>query len=275
MNNIEDNRGNKDNIIKDKSYNDTSYKYISIIFMIVSIVCIIAVICSIIVRHGSVDDNYNNDSESVKQIDTTTIAFGDSTMSLASGKKIDDRPCRQEKNTWVELLGVDNYSCPGNSIYDTFDIIDHNDELKNNPDKVFLTIGTNTLRHKGIDKKIGDYIQKIIDRIYHYSPHSEIIIVGYLPVYYGGGCLNKKQQHTAKYISNLHNRTNDILKKVSHDNNIQFIDLSDINYTICNVDDTFIRVPGTTKGSNWHTTDKGHRKIAEKIRTLYPYEFKE
>ena len=96
MDNHKDDRDKETNIIKDKSYNDTSFTYTSIIFTIISIICIIAVISSIIMRHGSSDDNVSG-NEKVDTIDTTAIAFGDSTMSLASGKKIDDRPCRQEK----------------------------------------------------------------------------------------------------------------------------------------------------------------------------------
>ena len=96
-----------------------------------------------------------------------SVAFGDSTMSLSDGNKISRKGCIQEKNNWVDRLpDVVNLSCPGNSIYDTFSIIKDSNALKENPRRVLVSIGTNTLRNKGINTNIEEYIQLIVDRIH-------------------------------------------------------------------------------------------------------------
>lgn len=204
-----------------------------------------------------------------------SVAFGDSTMSLADGDKISRKGCIQEKNNWVDRLpDVVNLSCPGNSIYDTFSIIKDSNALKENPRRVLVSIGTNTLRNKGMDADISEYVQLIVDRIRSVDEDVEIVFVGYLSVPYNAKCLKKEDKDAAKLVDEIHHKANSALKKVAKKNGIRFIDMSDLKYNICDPKKTFIRLPNTTKGTNWHTTSVGHDVIAKRIAYLYPDDYK-
>lgn len=203
-----------------------------------------------------------------------SVAFGDSTMSLSDGNKISRKGCIQEKNNWVDRLpDVVNLSCPGNSIYDTFSIIKDSNALKENPRRVLVSIGTNTLRNKGMNTNIEEYIQLIVDHIHSVDENIEIVFVGYLSVPYYSKCLKKEDKNAARTVNDLHDRANDALKKVARKNNIRFISVSDFKYNICDPKKTFIRLPHTTKGTDWHTTSIGHEVIAQRIAYLYPDDY--
>ena len=203
-----------------------------------------------------------------------SIAFGDSTMSLSDGNKISKKGCTQEKNNWVDRLpDVVNLSCPGNSIYDTFSIVDDSNALRENPLRVFISIGTNTLRNKGMDTDIEEYLQLIVDKIRSIDSNTDIVFVGYLSIPYNSKCLNKSDKNTAKLVHSIHVKTNSALKKVALKNHIKFVDVSDFKYNICDTRKTFVRLPNTTKGTDWHTTSIGHEAIAERIISLYPEDY--
>lgn len=217
-----------------------------------------------------------NEIMSVKHLprNGASVAFGDSTMSLADGVRIEDAGCMQEENNWVDRLpDVINMSCPGADVTRTIKIIKESTALRENPKKVLVSIGTNTMRKLGKDVELEKYVQYVVNHIRNISPESEIVFVGYLKVFSDVECLNDAEKKVAKYTDDLHIRSDEALKKVAGENNIEFVPMDDLTYDMCDSENTFVRIPNTTKGTNWHTTSKGHEAIAQRLAERFPEDF--
>ena len=195
------------------------------------------------------------------------VAVGDSTMSLSDGiRKKSQSPCKQEEATWVDMLGqnVANISCPGANVSDMVKEVRSSGAIGKNTKRVFISVGTNGYRRGYSTAHMTAMVQKLVREIEKKSPQAEIIFVGYTPVSYNDTCFKKGFMKEARLYDIYHQLANYSMRQVAFSHDLYFIDIDDMDYDICNNDDTILRLP-SQEGTPWHTTSYGHMRIAQRV----------
>ena len=195
------------------------------------------------------------------------IALGDSTMSLSNGV-IENRSygCRHERGNWVSLLEneTENLSCAGAVVDDMVELAGATRAIGENTQRVFITAGSNSFRNNASMNDVVKDLLNITKVVQEKAPDAHIIFVGYTYVPLGK-CMNKNTKFDAHYINTLHVLGDYAMKKAARLSDSFFIDNSILTYNICKEDNTYVRLPGTTSGANWHTTLRGHRAIKNNV----------
>lgn len=218
------------------------------------------------------NDNTANTQEEKLDANTTTIAFGDSTMSLSEGDPIEQEklspynPCHVETPTWVDLVGgvPTNLSCPGSHTKDALQLAEQTPLETLKPNIVFITTGSNQMRENISISDSTDTMINLVNTIKNKTPEADIIFVGYLPLKHNKKCIT--EEHDTKYahhIDNIHNRADQAMREAARRTHTKFINNRNLRYNICE-EDTYIRLPNTA-GTPWHTTLQGHQAIANNI----------
>ena len=195
------------------------------------------------------------------------VAVGDSTMSLSDGvRKKSQSPCKQEEATWVDMLGqnVANISCPGANVSDMVKEVRSSGAIGKNTKRVFISVGTNGYRRGYSTAHMTAMVEKLVREIEKKSPQAEIIFVGYTPVSYNDTCFKKGFMKEARLYDIYHQLANYSMRQVAFSHDLYFIDIDDMDYDICNNDDTILRLP-SQEGTPWHTTSYGHMRIAQRV----------
>lgn len=206
------------------------------------------------------------------------VAIGDSTMALSQGVEDEDQenvspnhhttlPCLRESDTWVSMLKDKTISlaCPGATTKDAIDIAKNTLVLGERTKRVYVSIGSNDFKAKRTVEEITDGTQRLIDIIRQRSPESEIVFVGYTLVPLGK-CMNKNESLRARLLNSRHYKADETMKEImSKTPNAYYVDVSELDYNICDKSQAMVRLPGTTHGALWHTTLIGHEKIAAKV----------
>ena len=194
------------------------------------------------------------------------LAFGDSTMALADSKReVSANTCIHEKGTWVSRLGgITNLSCSGSTIKEAIKEAEKTEYLTEKTAQVFITTSSNDYLYGAKQKDIDKDLEQLFTTIREKSQGVHIIVVGYTKVKTDRKCMGREEITRAQEINNQHKKANSSLKKALSDKDT-YIDIYNIDYDICNKKTTMVRLPETTKGSNWHTTGVGHKIISEKI----------
>lgn len=195
------------------------------------------------------------------------VAVGDSTMSLSDGvRKKSKSPCKQDEATWVDMLGqnIANISCPGANVSDMLKEVRSSGAIGKNTKRVFISVGTNGYRRGYSTAHMTTMVQKLVSEIEKKSPQAEIIFVGYTPVNYNDTCFKKGFMKEARLYDIYHQLANYSMRQVAFSHDLYFIDIDDMDYDICNNDDTILRLP-SQEGTPWHTTSYGHMRIAQRV----------
>lgn len=195
------------------------------------------------------------------------VAVGDSTMSLSDGvKKKSKSPCKQDEATWVDMLGqnVANISCPGANVSDMLKEVRSSGAIGKNTRRVFISVGTNGYRLGYSTAHMTAMMERLVRAIEKKSPKAEIVFVGYTPVSYNDSCFKKGFMKEARLYDIYHQLANYSMKQVAFSHELYFIDIDDMDYDICNNDDTVLRLP-SQEGTPWHTTSYGHMRIAQRV----------
>ena len=195
------------------------------------------------------------------------VAVGDSTMSLSDGvRKKSKSPCKQEEATWVDMLGqnIANISCPGANVSDMLKEVRSSGAIGKNTKRVFISVGTNGYRRGYSTAHMTAMVEKLVREIEKKSPQAEIIFVGYTPVSYNDTCFKKGFMKEARLYDIYHQLANYSMRQVAFSHDLYFIDIDDMDYDICNNDDTILRLP-SQEGTPWHTTSYGHMRIAQRV----------
>lgn len=195
------------------------------------------------------------------------VAVGDSTMSLSDGiRKKSQSPCKQEEATWVDMLGqnIANISCPGANVSDMVKEVRSSGAIGKNTKRVFISVGTNGYRRGYSTAHMTAMVEKLVREIEKKSPQAEIIFVGYTPVNYNDTCFKKGFMKEARLYDIYHQLANYSMRQVAFSHDLYFIDIDDMDYDICNNDDTILRLP-SQEGTPWHTTSYGHMRIAQRV----------
>ena len=108
-------------------------------------------------------------------------------------------------------------------------------------------------------------MRELVAKIRSKSNDTDIVFIGYLPLIADRECLNQEEMSSSRYVDLVHRVANQAMREVANNMGYTYIDLEDMKYNMCNQDETYVRIPGTTLGTNWHTTPKGHYEIAKRI----------
>ena len=119
---------------------------------------------------------------------------------------------------WAELFENDNVINRGLSGDRTAGVLDRLEEvIESKPDKIFIMIGVNDLRHNYTITSITENYKEIIETIQERSPKTSIYIQSILPVNIDIGTPKTKNWRIRKM--------NEIIKDLAKDFNIEYIDI--------------------------------------------------
>lgn len=147
---------------------------------------------------------------------------------------------------WGEAFASDHVLNRGVSGALSGEVLQHIDNfVAGQPRKVFLMIGTNDLGSGIAPKTVADNIDRIVERIQTVSPRSEVYLQSILPSNVGTRTLDQEQE------------TNELIKAIARDRNLNYIDLWDDLLPI--LDDPDISY------DRLHATVEGYRIWCEKL----------
>lgn len=195
------------------------------------------------------------------------VAVGDSTVAWADGKKSPRSlsGCDVDRNTWSDGIGVKNLSCAGATTREISAMIREHSEVIRDSDTVFVTAGSNDIR----GDKVGDLdngIEELLASIEEINPEARVVFVGYLPVYIDDACMDIKDRNSARRLYDYHRKANYAMQDAALRNGMYYIDVFHSPFPVCDKNNAYVRIPRhQTQGILWHTTEAGHRKIAEDI----------
>ena len=213
----------------------------------------------------------SNVGEGVKDVDKkSSLAIGDSTIAWANGQRIDNTlsGCSNEKGTWADNLKIKTLACPGYTTRDIAHLIRKHPSDIEKAHTIFLTAGSNDIR----GDKVGDLdygVEEIIESLDDINPKTNIILIGYLPIYVDKACMNIKDRNSARRLYDYHRKANYALQDAALRHNLSYIDNFHSPFNVCDKNHSYIRLPRhNTPGANWHTTEEGHEKIEQSINNF-------
>lgn len=123
---------------------------------------------------------------------------------------------------WSELMDDDTYLNRGIPGDDSAGVIDRlMDILNSSPDKIVMMVGVNDLHRTGDSDKLLENYKMIIETVEENSPNTELYINSILPYN-----VNKYDlASTTKMSNDLINDTNDKLRKIAEESDVNYIDL--------------------------------------------------
>lgn len=201
------------------------------------------------------------------------VAVGDSTVAWANGDKVPQSlsGCNSDRNTWPDVIGIKNLSCAGATTQEISDMIKQHGDVIKDSDTIFATSGSNDIR----GDKVGDLdsrLEELIETIKDINPEAEIVFVGYLPAYIDHACMDIKDRNSARRLYDYHRKANYAMQDAALRNGMYYIDVFHSPFTVCDKDNAYVRIPEhKTEGALWHTTETGHKKVAEDIEKFVTF----
>lgn len=194
------------------------------------------------------------------------VTLGDSTMALVDGKPYEYyRGCRHDEGAWPSLIdSATNLSCGGAKADKVASIAKSTPSLNDQVSHVLITAGSNSLRYGDNIQKTESDLTDIIMTVKKKAPNADILLVGYTRVD-GFKCLRGIKKELAVNLDYEHDVANSILEKVSKEQDVDYLPVTDLHSQVCNEQEALITVPGIKEGVSWHTTARGHELIAQKV----------
>lgn len=198
----------------------------------------------------------------------TISAVGDSTVALGDGAWVDGptMPCHIDRETWAEKIGASNHGCSGKTTSQIVDLLNQHPDSIADATTVFVTAGSNDARSNQYNK-MDKGMESIVSTIKKINSDAAIVFVGYLPVFIYNKCMDMAKENAARRLHHFHTIANHSMMDSAIRNNLTYIDMSQAAYNICS-SQSFVRLPHTTRGVDWHTTPAGHDYIAGRIKTV-------
>ena len=148
-----------------------------------------------------------------QKVSMYSVLPNDSSEIIFLGDSITDR-CE-----WVELFSNSNVKNRGLSGDKTNGVLDRLAEVtESKPDKIFIMIGVNDIRHNVADSTIAKNYYKIIKKIKTNSPNTKIYVQSVLPVNNDIG----KPKTTNEKV----NKLNNIIKEIAASFEVPYIDIN-------------------------------------------------
>lgn len=194
------------------------------------------------------------------------VTLGDSTVALGDGyeRGVSRSGCLIEHGTWSTMMSgsVEEWSCTGATALEMRDSIVgayHSPEV----DTVYVTVGSNDFRKGGDHLGLIADLEALRHEMVMTWDDADIVWVGYLPVP-DSECHDDAEREYAHYLHVRHVKADNAMREIASVHRDRFVDVSFAEFDMCS-EGTFIHTPGSDLGMEWHTTEDGHRFIADEI----------